>query len=98
MKKIVKRVRSSAHIQLIILGSILLLATLAVVAVSVRGNPPVQQKQLNPYKTKAPAPEKFAPVRMVPEALAGPVRVEGIDLPARVRALLPSVNALINNN
>src|SRR5207302_1603423 len=37
-------------------------------------------------------------VRMMPATLPGPVSVGGIDLPARVRALLPSVNALINNN
>src|SRR5438876_7768977 len=74
------------------------LALLSSGVAQVRGNPPVQQKQLNPYAVKAPPPDKFAPVRMVPEALPGPVSFGGTELPARVRALLPTVNALINNN
>jgi len=37
-------------------------------------------------------------VRMMPEASLGPVRLPGFEYPALVRSLLPSVNALINNN
>src|SRR5207245_2565817 len=37
-------------------------------------------------------------VRMMPATLPGPVSFGGIELPARVRALLPSVNVQINNN
>jgi hypothetical protein len=57
-----------------------------------------QKQQRNSYAAKALPPEKFAPVRMMPEALPGPVSFGATELPARVRALLPSVNALINNN
>jgi hypothetical protein len=99
MKKIVKRVRSSSHVQFVILGIIVLLATLAIVAGSATsaqnpGSPVVQQK----FKSSAVGSgnEQFM-VRMMPSTLPGPVSF-GIDLPARVRAFLPSVNVLINNN
>ncbi len=59
------------------------------------GSPVVQQK----FKSSAVGSgnEKFM-VRMMPATLPGPVSFGGIELPARVRALLPSVNVLINNN
>src|SRR5438874_3017808 len=59
-----------------------------------------QQNQRNPYAVNAPLPDNSAPVHILSDALElpGPVKVEGADLPARVRALIPSVNALINNN
>src|SRR5438132_874231 len=46
-----------------------------------------------------PASPKFAPVRMAPEGLLGPVSFQSFENPAPVpKSLLPSVNALINNN
>src|SRR5205807_1722164 len=56
------------------------------------GSPVVQQK----FKSSAVGSgnEKFM-VRMMPATLPGPVSFGGIELPARVRALLPSVNVLI---
>src|SRR5437879_3335765 len=59
------------------------------------GSPVVQQK----FKSSAVGSgnEQFM-MRMMPETLPGPVRFGGIELPARVRALLPSVNVQINNN
>ena len=101
MKK--KSASQSAFFNLLVLiGLFIVLAGVSLALVGfgvaqVRGNPPVQQKQLNPYEVKAPAPEKFAPVRIVPEALAGPVGFGGLVQPARIPGL-PNVNALINNN
>jgi hypothetical protein len=106
MKKIVKRVRSSAHVQLIILGTILALGALAVIAVSatraqtaasLERGPVIQQGESKSPPRKG-ADQKFQPVRMAPEGIPGPLTFGGIELPASVRALLPSVNALINNN
>src|SRR5438094_5266881 len=60
------------------------------------GSPVVQQK----IKSSAVGSdnEKFM-VRMMPATLPGPVTFGGFDNPAPVpRSLLPSVNALINNN
>src|SRR6267143_5371334 len=60
------------------------------------GSPVVQQK----FKSSAAGGgnEQFM-VRMMPRALPGPVSFGGFDNPAPVpRSLLPSVNALINNN
>src|SRR6266581_8722370 len=60
------------------------------------GSPVVQQK----FKASAEVGsgnEQFM-VRMMPATLPGPVSFGGIELPARVRALLPSVNVQINNN
>src|SRR5438309_2718165 len=58
------------------------------------GSPVVQQK----FKSAevGSGNEQFM-VRMMPATLPGPVSF-GIELPARVRALLPSVNVQINNN
>src|SRR5258708_7245219 len=60
------------------------------------GSPVVQQK----FKSSAAGSdnERFM-VRMMPATLPGPVRLPGFEYAALVpRSLLPSVNALINNN
>src|SRR2546429_180835 len=45
------------------------------------------------------AEEKFAPVRMASEGLPGPLSFQSFQNPAPVpRSLLPTVNALINDN
>jgi hypothetical protein len=59
------------------------------------GAPVVQQKFKSP--AVGSGNEQFM-VRMMPATLPGPVSFGGIELPARVRALLPSVNVQINNN
>src|SRR5206468_3551792 len=62
------------------------------------------QKALGPslplkFPAGKTAEEKFAPVRIAPAGLPGPVNFLGFDNPAPVpRSLLPSVNVLINNN
>src|SRR5207302_498824 len=60
------------------------------------GSAVVQQKKSEPADTET-GPEKYM-VRMMPAALPGPVRLPGFEYPSLVRSLLPSVNALINNN
>src|SRR6266404_3274099 len=60
------------------------------------GSAVVQQKKSEPADVET-GPEKYM-VRMMPTALLGPVRMPGFEYPSLVRSLLPSVNALINNN
>jgi hypothetical protein len=51
------------------------------------------------YPAGKTAQEKFAPVRIAPQGLPGPVNFQYFENPAPVpRSLLPSVNVLINNN
>ena len=61
------------------------------------GSAVVQQKKSEPADVET-GPEKYM-VRMMPAALPGPVNFQTFENPAPVpRSLLPSVNALINNN
>src|SRR5882762_812529 len=60
------------------------------------GSAVVQQKKSEPADAET-GPEKYM-VRMMPTALLGPVRLPGFEYPNLVRSLIPSVNALINNN
>src|SRR5213079_117295 len=99
MKKNVKRLCSSAYVQFVILGIVLLLGSLAVLVAPVTANPAVQQKQRNSYAVKTAPQAKAVPVRVMADTLPGPVGFDRVELPARVRSLLlPSINVQINNN
>src|SRR6266481_6685519 len=81
-------------------SAFILLAVLAVCAIPFA---PAQRNSAKTLSSKTPAVEsgspQFAPVRMAPEAVPGPVNYQYFENPAPVpRSLLPSVNALINNN
>jgi hypothetical protein len=100
MKQIVKHLRLSAHVQLVVFGITLLLGTLALVALSAApaqnaGSPAVQTRKSKP--TTFNGGEKFM-VRMPHEALPGSVNPPGADLTDVVPKSLTGVNVLINND
>lgn len=105
MKKKVHCPDSWSYIQFAILASAGLLATLTVVVVSAtsaqnagstEGSTHLEQKKSKPYPSRG-AQEKFQPVRLMPKALPGPVKLEGAEL-AGIFPKSLTANALINNN